>query len=270
MSPSGPDPAERRPTEDDVARLLGEAGGPQRMPEEVAARLDAVIADLAAERSAQARPELASPAASEVASEGAPIPLRRGRVRWPRVLLAAAAVVVAGVGVGTLLPDQDPGEPGNAETSAALDGSAESGEADVADGADGADGRAGALTGPETDADDAPPARLKALPPSGAMRTAPVRLRPDRLAADVRRALAQKSLPAPLPSPGAPEIGTAPHADSVACPPPALSDGETWTPARYAGQPAVLVTTEPSAVRVEAVVYSCAGERLDGVTVRRR
>jgi hypothetical protein len=79
-----------------VRRALAEAGGPEPMPEEVVARLDAVITSLAADR--PATPEISHPEDHRI------LPLdpfaRHRRVR-ARYLLAAAAVVVAGaVGAG--------------------------------------------------------------------------------------------------------------------------------------------------------------------------
>lgn len=81
-----------------VRRALAEAGGPEPMPEEVVARLDAVITSLAADR--PATPEISHPEDHGV------LPLdpfaRHRRVR-ARYLLAAAAVVVAGaVGAGVI------------------------------------------------------------------------------------------------------------------------------------------------------------------------
>jgi hypothetical protein len=83
-----------------VRRALARAGGPEPMPGEVAGRLDRVIAGLAAER-AQGVAAVADPAPHEA---GVVVPMdaaaRRRRTRV-RVLLAAAAFVVAsGVAAG--------------------------------------------------------------------------------------------------------------------------------------------------------------------------
>jgi len=69
-----------------VRRLLAGARHDESVPDEVAARLDATLADLSAERGAE------SPAVSEADV----IPLRR---RWPKVLAAAAAVTLFGFGI---------------------------------------------------------------------------------------------------------------------------------------------------------------------------
>lgn len=70
-----------------VRRLLAGARDDQGIPDDVASRLDAVLADLTAERTA------AAPGA-------AVIPLRR---RWPKVLVAAAAVSLFGFGAVQVL-----------------------------------------------------------------------------------------------------------------------------------------------------------------------
>jgi len=86
-----PDQAER------VRRLLAEARHTEPMPDDVAARLDRVIAGLADDPDAR--------------TEGADVPaapvvrLDERRRRAGRLLLAAAAVVVGGVAVGQLVGD---------------------------------------------------------------------------------------------------------------------------------------------------------------------
>ena len=86
-----PDQAER------VRRLLAEARHTEPMPDDVAARLDRVIAGLADDP--EARPEGADVAAAPV------VRLDERRRRAGRLLLAAAAVVVGGVAVGQLVGD---------------------------------------------------------------------------------------------------------------------------------------------------------------------
>src|SRR5687767_4685966 len=90
-----------------VARLLSDAAGPVSMPPEVAARLDEVLTGLEAERAGETEAavagssvaESAAPATSSVSSgasgPGEVVTLRTRR-RWPRALLAAAAVVIGG------------------------------------------------------------------------------------------------------------------------------------------------------------------------------
>lgn len=75
--------------EDAVRRRLAEARHTDPVPADVAARLDATLADLVADRAAVA----------EV------VPLRRRR--WPAVLAAAAAVTALGFALPTLTGDDD-------------------------------------------------------------------------------------------------------------------------------------------------------------------
>lgn len=93
--------------EDDVRRLLADARHDEPMPSEVVARLDAVLADLVADR--EGSPLQADPVESS-AVESAPVVdlSARRRRRRAAVVLAAAAVVVAGVGIGIgqILPDR--------------------------------------------------------------------------------------------------------------------------------------------------------------------
>ena len=72
-----------------VRRLLADAGGPVPTPPDVVARLDATLARLVAEREDE-RPQ-----------EATVTPLALRRRRWPKVLLAAAAVVVGPAGTAT-------------------------------------------------------------------------------------------------------------------------------------------------------------------------
>ena len=92
------DPAQER-----VRRLLAEARHDAAMPDDVAARLDATLAGLQAERlrPSVASPSVASPsvASPSVASLDA---ARRRRRRWASGLVAAAAVVVLGVSLPNL------------------------------------------------------------------------------------------------------------------------------------------------------------------------
>lgn len=83
-----------------VRRLLAEARHDEPMPADVADRLDAVLAQLGAER-AEGEPD---PAVSSLAARRA----TRGRA-WTRVgLVAAAAAVVGGVAVGQFLATSSP------------------------------------------------------------------------------------------------------------------------------------------------------------------
>ncbi|MDT0202429.1 hypothetical protein [Nocardioides sp. AE5] len=91
-----------------VRRLLAQARHDEPMPPEVAARMDEVLAGLVAERAG----------ASPTAPSGAPVPDSTGpgaalpddvvplhRRRWPRYLLAAAAVAAIGFGTFAVVND---------------------------------------------------------------------------------------------------------------------------------------------------------------------
>ena len=109
-----PDPQEA------VRRLLAEARHDEPVPAEVATRLDAVLADLVGERSPGPLP----PDPTDVAAP-APVDLGARRRRLAGVgLMAAAAVVVAGVAIGQALPtsSDDAGGAADSATSTELQG----------------------------------------------------------------------------------------------------------------------------------------------------
>jgi len=97
-----------------VRRALAATPPAGPMPPEVVARLEATIADLAAERSAQEGVD--GPGAAAPADRTAPVVdlEERRRRRWPRVLVAAASVAVLAYGAGVVLQDVGP----EAETAA--------------------------------------------------------------------------------------------------------------------------------------------------------
>ena len=107
MTPDRPgeDPgAEDRPLspeeEDALTALLRSSAGPIDTPEDVVRRLDRVLSELTAERTAG---ELTGARPLAVAGDD------RRRRRWSRSLLAAAAVAVAGYGVWSAVPDSGSG-----------------------------------------------------------------------------------------------------------------------------------------------------------------
>jgi hypothetical protein len=107
-----------------VRRALADAGGPVPMPADVSARIDGVVAELAAERTSGTRP---LGGVHESHPEAVVVPLdeaarrRRGRVRM--LLGAAAAVAVVAVGVG-IVSDQQGQDDMTAASKAAQDDSA--------------------------------------------------------------------------------------------------------------------------------------------------
>jgi hypothetical protein len=99
MTERDPRPAERlTPAQAEaVRRLLAAARHDEGIPDEVAARLDSTITDLAAERVEAAAGNDETPGAGEAVV----IPFRRRR--WPQVLVAAAAVTVFGFGTAQIV-----------------------------------------------------------------------------------------------------------------------------------------------------------------------
>jgi hypothetical protein len=188
-----PDEADLLPAEEEaaVARLLADAAGPVPMPTEVADRLDSVLAGLVAERAEAERAEAARVVSDRVDAGGVkPVSVAdsvrpadelasRRRARWPRLVLAAAAVVIGGYGVTSTLG------------SGGLAGGAGGDAATTADeGMAASDGDAGGAA----ESSELPRGRLRSdalqepLAP-GLLARGPVQLRPDRLEEDVRRLL---------------------------------------------------------------------------------
>jgi hypothetical protein len=232
--------------EAEVARLLSEAGGPVRMPDDVAARLGGVLAELQGERS------------TETESQVVELHARR---RWPKVLLAAAAVVIGGYAVGTAATEGTLS--GSEDSLSAGDGGA-AGEDTAA--ADQESGDA-ALDDPAGADESAGKDRAKLSVPEAAgerssddMALRTVRLRSDRLEAGVRRALEVLDT-----SPAA-GLSLDLEADP-ACPPPPLGKRERFLPVRYDGGAAVLVVAPERRDTVEVTVWSCAGEQVDGLVL---
>lgn len=119
------------PSDDEarVARLLREARHEEAVPEDVAARLDDVLSDLARERS-EAAPPTPGPAATPPDPHRRtdvlpfdPLAARRRRRRSSALLVAAAAVVAA-VGIGVAVPSLQSSDE-DAATSSEAGGSAE-------------------------------------------------------------------------------------------------------------------------------------------------
>jgi hypothetical protein len=244
--------------EAELSALLADAGGPAAVPPEVVARLDDVLAGLVAERAAGGDAAAQGSAASKTGAEGTtaagPVSLEaERRRRWPRALLAAAAVVAGGYGVG-----------------AALTGTTMSGESESAGGSAGGSADAGrdedaqaSESAPERDAAGIRPAEAPAN--GSSLREGASRLRSDHLAEDVVRLLDGSGRePA---RDDATVSGRALLGAAAACLPPGLARDETWYLVRYDGLRAALVAAPAAQGTVEATVLSCDGERLDAVTV---
>jgi hypothetical protein len=117
------------PEEDrEVSRLLADAATPTALPPDVAARLDDQLAGLVAERVRDRQPRADLPGPGDVATLPGPAQRRR---RWPRVLVAAAAVAVVGYAGSTLgwepSPDADQAVRGAEDAGAVAESQADTG-----------------------------------------------------------------------------------------------------------------------------------------------
>jgi len=233
--------------EEAVRRLLAESGGAEPLPPEVAARLDATLARLVEQRD-----EIGPDADLETETL---MPLRRQR--WPKLLLAAAAVMVAGYGVatvvqnGSLTGDSDSGASGSATSGLAASATPQQ----------------ESNSGGQGSASDSAPAPTP-------LRAGVVPLHSGHLTADVRRLLGRSgTVRLPKEDTRAQGLGGFRAADR--CAPRSLPAHSTWTTATYDDRPAVLVlrpirrAAEGHSV-VAAEVRSCSGTLLDSVTVRVR
>jgi hypothetical protein len=227
--------------EEQVRRALAAASDPAGMPPEVAARLDATLAQLVAERDG-------SGAALADDLE------QRRRRRWPRVLVAAASVSVLAYGVGAFVEGLQ-ASGGSASTASA--GDAMKDEVESAGGS----GKAG----PE-----APPTGLLSGDRNGVEADAPrgdaglllvphtVRLHSATLDADVRRLVRATEAREPAPARAA-DV----KAFLGSCEPPDTARGDRLAAARLDGQRGTLVLRKAVAGTRVAEVYSCGdGARL--------
>ena len=224
--------------QEEVRRLLADAGGPVPTPPDVVARLDATLSRLVAERGAPGTEQ-----ATEQATGHATLtPLAVRRRRWPKVLLAAAAVVVGGYGVG-----------------AAVSGSMAGGESDSGGSGAGSADSATAGGGASSDEGAVPRASGK-----------PVRISSADFDSGVARALGVR---------GAADLPSAPQKDAAKsrngadelhalrgefrrCVPPAAPKHDRVFPVRYDGKPATLVVGPERSGRVRAQVFGCRGTTL--------
>lgn len=217
---------------------------PVATPPEVVDRLDDVLAGLVAERAGSS--PAAAPTAAPTGATVVPLADRRGPRRLPRLLLAAAAVVVGGYAVSQL-PSSGSGGAGSADSAS---GSATASGASPSTGASGAHpdrGDVGTTGG--------------GLSGTSRMSVAP-QVRRDHLAADVRRVVRMVP-PSPLvekaqdPGPsGDPSTGGAVEGTRD-CPVPRLSEGQRLYEVTYQGAPAGLVVSPPRKGFLEVTVYSC-------------
>lgn len=234
-----------------VRRTLAAAGGPEPMPDAVAARLDGVLGGLVAERAATAT-------VSHPENPGIVVPLdaaaRRRRVRV-RVLLGAAAAVVA-VAVGAGVVNDTPGDGGGDASTAADEAPARDEDSAVA----GDNGSAGEelAEGEGALGEESPSPSSAPQPGSSDLR----RVVTDERLRDVRAdhlredlvALQHISLPHPAAADYSRATLTAP-ADFM-CEPTDFGTGYL-VGVRYDGKPAVVAFREPMGSNQPAEVLAC-------------
>jgi hypothetical protein len=216
------------PEHDAVRRLLADARHDEPTPPEVVARLDEALASLVAERSAPASaPEAA------VVDLGA-----RRRRRIGSGVLAAAAVVVAGVALGQALPGgQDMGDAGSSADSSAGGGA----ERDFA-AQDDADGGSSSSQEMAPQSKSASPAPLAARPtlttddPQLEQQVETLRADASFSTRSSRRQMLDLMRACPLPD--------VPHGRSVA--------------AEVDGQPGVVLFQRPDGAAQDVAIYVCS------------
>lgn len=261
--------------EEQVRRLLADARHDEPVPADVAARLDAVLARLAAEESdpanAPAGDSSGEPAAAALAPAEAVTgpttgsadvtPLRRRP--WGGILLvAAAAVAVAAVGFGQVERGGEQAATSATDTSGGRE--AEAGAASQAQPPD-----ATALSGPaEAQSESGSTQVSPAHPLTGADADATLderyaasggvlpEIRADHFAGDVRTALEQLARSTALGAPSPRSGAAVPAAPAFPCDPAAWGEG-TLLPVTYEGASAVLALRPPTGDSQVADLLRC-------------
>jgi hypothetical protein len=206
--------------EEQVRRALAASAANEPMPDDVVARLDDVLAGLVAERgrATQGGDDAGSPDVTELGD--------RRRRRWPQLLVAAAALGVVAVGVGTVVRSAGGG----------------SGESSSA-GGQAAHSQDHSTAGGSTESLKAAPVPVGPLP----------RLHSSSLHADVARLVNGREARALTDGPAA----RAPLPSRAACVLPAGPSGTRVVAVRLDGRRATLVLSPRHDGVREATVYSC-------------
>lgn len=233
--------------QEQVSRLLAAAAGPSsdepRLPDDVAQRLDDVLAGLASERAARPGDEVAG------VTELGP----RRRKRWPQLLVAAAAVSVLGIGVGNVMGggQSEQADSGASSSVQSEERPAAEDEAAPAPTSGGSVERSGEPTDADGQAADSLDTRRVQ------------RLRSSSLTIDVQR-IEDFGLAVPV-SENRREL-------AKACARPETGAGDEWLRVRLDGQEAVLVLRAPVEGRRTADVFTCddAGSPAASTTVDAR
>jgi hypothetical protein len=227
--------------EEAVRRLLAAAAGPLETPPDVVHRLDEVLADLKAEPAGSRRDT--DPAARTTVGTAAVTNLAGRRTRrWPKVLVAAAAVSLLGVGLGNVMDDL-----GGSASDSATAGSAEGG-AMAREQLD-----AGAAV-EDNDRDRAEASPDQVAPSGGAAARSLPRLHTESVTVDAARILAFP--------PAVSADGDGPQLLSErslvgSCLSPALRRGDLAVAVRLDGERATLVFRAARDGRREVEVYPC-------------
>lgn len=238
------DPALTPEQETRVRRLLSDARNTEPLPQDVAARLDRVLAQLAVGASDDPAYDPAYDTADDRTGDtGRVVSLAaRRRRRVASLLVAAAAVVVVGIGLGQLMggPDQA---------------------------ADTASTNAGST---QRDAPEAPEAVDGQTPAPTYAFKVPVPIRPDRFSHDVTRlqhlTFDGGSL-TPAPQSGSTRNGADLVAGGFGCSPGAWGLG-TFVPVVYGGEPAVLVLRRVTGDTQVVDLFQCgSSEPLRSITL---
>ncbi len=225
--------------EREVRRLLADARHHEPMPTDVAARMDRVLSDLAAQ------PGGAGPDEEQGASVVALASRRRRRVT--SLLVAAAAVVALGVGLGQLT---DLGSGSSSSDSAADRGMAT---------ADSAGSGAGSEAGGK---EDSPEPSTNGLASGAAPQMAfahPVRIRPDHFSADVARARHRSDKSASYDARDLDALEKA--SGKIDCTPADWGSG-TFVPVVYDGHPGVLAFRAVNGDTQVADLFGCGSSKV--------
>lgn len=218
------------PQEETVRRLLAEAGkDPGTVPDDVVARLDDTLAGLVAERADGAEP---SPAAATAPTAVSGLAERRRR-RWPRVLVAAAAVSVISIGAANLFSG---------------------GEADLSTAGDA--GGAALESAPEDSTRESPgdgqaAAPQEALPNSDSATRSRPALRTESLTTDIQRIEDFRLAPPAL------QFREPRVTSGRPCATPKAARGDNLLLVQLDGEPSVLVLRKPVGDERLAEVFSC-------------
>ncbi len=227
--------------EEAVRRLLAAAAGPLQTPPDVVHRLDEVLAGL---KTVPADPRRDTDTAAGTAVRTAAVtdlPERRTR-RWPKVLVAAAAVSLLGVGLGNVMDDLGGGASDSATAGSAEGGSVMREQLDAGSAVE------------DNDRDRAEAAPEPAVPPRGAAARSLPRLRTESVTVDAARILAF--------TPAVSADGDGPQLLSErsvvgSCLSPDLRRGDLAVAVRLDGERATLVFRAARDGRRAVEVYPC-------------